>query len=100
MNIIKDNMELLQELIIFIISFLDHCDKINLFLTSKKYNFILDYIFEVPLGCHNIEHFKNLKTLNLCFDTIITDKSLSLLTNLTSLDLFRNKIITDNSLSR
>ena len=63
---------LLFELNVNIILLLDFGDKINLYLTSKKYKFVLDHIYIIPTK-------------------YVIDKKITNFINLTSLDLTCNE---------
>ena len=98
-------MKLLQELIEIIISYLDFNNKINLYKTSKKYKFVLDFIFQIPrhfetkANNNNIQYFKNLKNLNLYNNESITDSGITGLINITNLNLRSNKLITNDGIT-
>lgn len=84
-----------------IILYLDFKSKMNLFLTSKKYNFIRSYIYDIPLtysngiNNRNIRKFNNLNTLFIKNCKMITDCSIKDLIYLRKLHIQHGRMITD-----
>lgn len=64
--------DLLFELVVYIILLLDFEDKINLYLTSKKYKFVL----EQYKPDNKIINFINLTSLDLSFNKILTNEGI------------------------
>ena len=80
--------DLLFELVVYIILLMDFEDKINLYLTSKKYKFVLEYVYNIPTKYKidsKILKFVNLTSLNLSNNNLITNENIQSL-NLTSFD--------------
>ena len=99
-------MELLNELWFLIFSFLPFKMMLNCRLINKAINYL--YLKNIKFHlkkCNSnsglIEFSQKAKiiSLNLCWNKLITDQSVSRLINLTSLDLYCNNLITDQAIS-
>ena len=93
---------LIYDILITIIILLNFKDKINLYKTSKKYNFVLSCINYISNRfmrniTDNIINLLNITELDLEYNEIITD-NIKNLANITKLDLRYNEIITDNGI--
>lgn len=74
--------ELITDIMLIIINLLNFDDKITLYKTCKKYNFILKYIYNIPDKYHGkitdsqIKKLTNITELNISYHDKITDLGL------------------------